>query len=125
MLNYDFPRVCCKRDSECCGVVAFLKRALHDLSATAGPDAATLEAAQPPRHEHAREATGQALQISVEERAAVGLALYRSGARAALEAAISATQAMVDDSAPLPEAHTAVRSVSVLARLLSTATVVS
>lgn len=120
---YDFPSVCCKRDKECSGIVAFLKRALCDLSATAATDAATLEAAQLLLNEHAPEATGQALQISVEERAAVGLALYRSGARAALEAAISATQAMVDDSAPLPEAHTAVRSVSFSAKSLSTAKV--
>lgn len=121
---FDFPRICCKHDKECCGAIAFLKRALHGLSASAAPDAATIEAAQLPLSEDAPEATAQALQISVEERAAVGLALYRSGARAALKDAISATQAMVDDSAPLSEAHTAVSSVSLSAKLLSTATVV-
>ena len=43
------------------------------------------------------------------KRAMLGAAMYRSGARAALRAAIGATQAMVNDSAPLPEAHKAVR----------------
>ena len=52
--------------------------------------------------------TGRWRRDRVKERAAVGLALYRSGARAALEAAINSVQAMVDDSAPLSDAHKAV-----------------
>ena len=55
-----------------------------------------------------RDETRRRRRGCVKERAAVGLALYRSGARAALEAAINSVQAMVDDSAPLPDAHKAV-----------------
>ena len=62
--------------------------------------------------------TGRWRRGCVKERAAVGLALYRSGARAALEAAINSVQAMVDDSAPLSDAHKAVSLYYVTGQLL-------
>lgn len=87
-----------------------MKRAQGDLSRSADLDAAVIKASQR-SCSTALEIATEAPQCGVETRAALGLALYRAGARSILQAAVSAVQAMVDDSAPLPEAHKAVSSV--------------
>ena len=96
--------------AESCGVAEFLKRALDDLSRSADLDAAVIKASQV-SCSAAPKPSGEAPQCGAETRVALGLALYRGGARSILRAAISAIQAMVDDSAQLPEAHKAVSSV--------------